>query len=119
MPRHRSDVYPGRVFIRVDFDALVSEGVRLDEASDDLDARVRQVRERVEDLLAAGWTGDAASAFRPLFDAWLTSATGSTEELSRLIAALRGATADIAAAEQASSDAARTLESNLPVGGQR
>ncbi|MEX8031954.1 WXG100 family type VII secretion target [Microbacterium sp. 20-116] len=55
--------------IRADFQALVSETTRLDEASDDLSARVRQVRERVEDLLAVGWTGDAASAFRPLFDA--------------------------------------------------
>ena len=105
--------------IRAGFQALVSETTRLDEASDDLSARVRQVRERVEDLLAVGWTGDAASAFRPLFDAWFTAATGSTEELSRLTAALRGATADIAAAEQASRDAARTLGSNLPAGGQR
>jgi WXG100 family type VII secretion target len=99
--------------IRADFGALVTETTRLETVAESLDERVAAVRTRVEDLLAAGWTGDAAAAFRPLFDDWATAAAGSVAELSRLTGALRGTTSDIVATEQAHEDVTRSLQGEV------
>ncbi len=99
--------------IRADFEALVSEAVRLDESADSLGARVRAVQARVEDLLSSGWTGDAATQFRPLFDAWIDAAESSTARLSEMTLALNAATTDIVATEQAHTDATQSLQAPL------
>jgi WXG100 family type VII secretion target len=102
--------------IRADFDALVTETTRLDAVAENLDARVAAVRARVEDLLAAGWTGDAATAFRPLFDDWAAAAGGNVVELRRLVEALRATTSDVVATEQAHEDVSKSLGAALPGG---
>ena len=45
-----------------------STGVR--SAADDLDARVQELLARVDALLAGGWSGQAADAFRRDVDQW-------------------------------------------------
>lgn len=102
--------------VGADFDALVTETTRLESVAAGLDARVAAVRAKVDDLLAAGWTGDSASAFRPLFDDWAVAASGNVDELNRLIAAIRATTGDLVATEQAHVDVSRSLEGGLPGG---
>lgn len=97
-----------------DFEAMVAESSRLDAVTEGLDDRVTAVRVRVEDLLASGWTGEAATQFRPLFEAWVSAATNSTAQLSALVEALRGATADIVATEQANEDTVQSLTAAVP-----
>lgn len=102
------------MIVRADFDALVAEAARLDGGVGDLNGRIASARSRVADLLEQGWTGEAATQFQPLFEAWQGAATSSVQRLDALIEGLRAATGDLVAAERSHEDAARALERATP-----
>lgn len=103
------------MIIRGDFGALSSEAGRLDDIADRIDGRVGALRRDIDDFLAAGWTGSAADQFRAAFERWLDAAIGGAAELHDLVDAVRGATHDLSATEQAN---AEVSESATPAVGE-
>ncbi|MCI1018874.1 WXG100 family type VII secretion target [Microbacterium sp. C5A9] len=89
------------MIIRGDFGALDSEAGRLDDVADRIDGRLVAARHDIDDFLACGWTGPAATQFRAAFDRWLDVATGGAAELHDRVEAIREATRDLVASEQA------------------
>jgi WXG100 family type VII secretion target len=99
------------MIIRGDFGALASEAGRLDDIADRIDERVAGARRDMDDFLASGWTGSAAVQFRAAFERWLDAATAGSAELHDLVEAIRGATQDLVATEQAT---AQVSDSAVP-----
>lgn len=89
------------MIIRGDFGALVSEARRLDDIADRIDTRLDRARLDMDDFLVVGWTGSAAAQFRAAFDRWLEAARANTTRLNEIVDAIRGATDEIAAGEEA------------------
>lgn len=62
------------MIIRGHFGTLSSEAGRLDDVADRIDARLAASRREMDDFLAHGWTGPAASRFGAAFDSWSQAA---------------------------------------------
>lgn len=102
------------MIIRGDFGALAGEAGRLNDVVDRIDARLATSRREMDDFLVSGWTGAAASRFGSAFERWSASADECADGLRDLVAAIRAATDDLAAAENANAEVAQTLTTQVP-----
>ncbi|WP_433677599.1 WXG100 family type VII secretion target [Microbacterium gorillae] len=103
--------------IRGDFQALNSEGNRLDRIADDVDTGLTRVIRHVRELLTGGWSGAAASEFETAFGHWEQAATKASSDLHALAQAVRATAGDMAAAEQGHMDRVRQTGAALDAGG--
>lgn len=102
------------MIIRGDFGALASEARRLDDVADRIEARLVASRREMDDFLASGWTGEAASRFGAAFERWSVAADECEARLRDLIAEIRAATDDLAAAEGSNAEVSQTLTAQVP-----
>jgi len=102
--------------IRGDFQALNSEGNRLDRIADDVDSGLTRVIGHVRDLLTGGWSGAAAAEFETAFGQWGQAATKASSDLHALAQAVRATAADMADAEQGHMDRVRQTGAPLDAG---
>ncbi len=102
------------MIIRGEFGALAHEAGRLDDIGDRIDGRLARERADMEEFLGAGWTGASASQFRAAIDRWDAAATECAADLHRLVDAIRAATADLVAGEQANTEVTEVLADSIP-----
>lgn len=102
------------MIIRGDFGALASEAGRLDDVADRIEARLTASRREIDDFLASGWTGAAASRFRAAFERWSVAADECEAGLRDLVAEIRAATEELAAAESTNAEVTQTLTAQVP-----
>lgn len=101
------------MLIRADSVALRVEGGRLGVVAGIVDASIADAEQRVEDLLAGGWSGASASAFRSAFERWKSAATAGATELHRLVDAIQETAVDVREVEDSHVELIRNLEAGL------
>lgn len=101
--------------IRADSVALAIEGGRLGLVAQNVDAGIADAGRRVEDLLASGWSGVSASAFRSAFERWQSAATAGAAELHRLVEGIQETATDVRAVEDSHLEMIRQLEAELSI----